>query len=122
MTNAQWGFDLTNFSDAKTFEAILIEMGLPLIAKRRAAYKGMDSDPLNMRPFVWKRAGLRLVTGNNPLTGKYYRADQRNSETGYASYIGISGDEASVAKLAALIKKHAEYIKDETVGQSRFID
>lgn len=117
-----WGFDLTHFADgargANSFKAILDAMELPNRPKRS---NSASDRPLNSRPFVWKIKGLRLVTGNNPLTGQYYIKGQRENELGYASYIGITGDAELVAKLAKLISSNAESIKDETAHESRFI-
>src|SRR5581483_3363045 len=129
MAKMQWGFDITSFGDgkqgAKVFREILEACGLPTKPKRRRPYRADKLigrvDPLNQRPFVWKTKGLRLVTGNDPLTGRYSRAGQRENELGYASYIGISGDKDSVTKLAKLIAERAEYVKEETPGESRFI-
>jgi hypothetical protein len=122
-----WGFDLTHFADgvrgAVMFREILEACGLPVTPKRRAAIKGLRTDqPLNERPFVWKREGLRLVTGANPISGAYRNAKQRDNELGYASYIGITGNAKDVAKLAKLISQRAESIKEETPHESRFID
>jgi hypothetical protein len=122
MSKTLWGFDLTSFNSAAAFKVVLIEMGLPVKAKRTRARSALDrSTPLDQRPFVWKRPGLRLVTGNNPITGAYRNAKQRPNEKGYASYIGIEGNDADVRKLAKLIKQHANYIKDESKGASHFI-
>lgn len=125
MAKTLWGFDLTDFGGqkgAQNFARILDQMGLPIKAKRTRARCALDhATPLNQRPFVWKRPGLRLVTGNNPITGVYRNAKQRQNEIGYASYIGIEGNDADVRKLAKLIKKYAEYIKDESKEASHFI-
>lgn len=91
----EWGFDLTLIGDGKkgaaTFKRILKECDLPLNPRHRA----------DGQPFVWKRIGLTLVTGNNPITGEYIRAGQRENELGYASYIGITGFDLAVEKLAS---------------------
>ena len=130
-TKAKWGFDLTSFGEgeagAKVFKSILDEMGLNCKPKRRRSYKylvrnGTDKTPLNERPFIWSIKGLRLVTGANPLTGEYYMARGRESELGYASYIGISGDRELVEKLAKLISSKAEFVKEETPNESGFIN
>lgn len=122
MPKTLWGFDLTSFISAESFENILTEMGLPLKAKRARARDDFDrKTPLNQRPFVWKRPGLRLVTGNNPITGDYYNSARRPNEKGYASYIGIEGNATAVHKLVKLIKERADYIKDESENASHFI-
>lgn len=62
-----------------------------------------------------------LVTGNNPITGKYGAPKGRTPELGFASYIGIEGSPDKVAQLAALIRAKAEYIKEEAKHERQFI-
>lgn len=111
----QWGFDLTSFGDGErgkvNFKCILKEMGLsdkPIFDKENRAY-------------IWANPYLMLVTGNNPITGKYGSPKQREPELGYASYIGIEGSPDQVEKLASLIRDNAEYIKEEVKHERQFI-
>jgi hypothetical protein len=82
------GRDLTTFGSPETFEQVLADLDLP-------------SDPIELyddldrrRCFVWANDELMIVTGANPITGEHAHYDQ--NELGYASYIGIEGDEDAV--------------------------
>ena len=104
----KYGFDLTAIP-AKDFEEMLSEYQLELCAR-------VDGEP-----FTWKRDGLVVVTGNNPITGEYRNSAGRRSEKGYASYIGIEGEAGSVQRVVDFIRARAEYVKDESPGERDFI-
>lgn len=111
----QWGFDLTTFGEgeqgALNFKEILKKHNLsqkPIHSKEDGCY-------------IWANASLFLVTGNNPLNGKYGRPGQRDPELGYASYIGIEGYPTDVEALASSIREKAEYIKEEVKHERQFI-
>ena len=120
MIKVKAGFDLTHFGQDMVFLGLLDDLGLPTKAKRlRGKYdKGEQRSNL---PFVWSKPGLKIVTGCNPLTGKYCRKGQRETDVGYASYIGIEGSESEVRKAFDLIKARCEYYKEAMYGQRRFI-
>lgn len=120
-TTVEHGFDLTDFGDgnpggeakgAEKFKKILKALGLPEKAK-------LQTSPYPA--FVWKNNNIEIMTGNDPVSGKYARTGQRDNQPGYASYIGITGNKADVAKAVSLIKKEAAFIKDESKGKRDFI-
>jgi hypothetical protein len=97
-----WGFDLTDFGeDEKVFVALLKRHKL-------ASYRKVPTDyntDKNYYHFVWSNPKLILTTSNNPITGEYTGGDaQRKREKGYASYIGIDGEEKLVKALAKDIR------------------
>lgn len=116
-----WGFDLTGFRDAKTFQDLLSRHGLKnhkLVVERG---KSGSYDWVSGR-HVWSTAGLQLITKNNPLTGVYGEGhENRSPEKGYASYIGITGDESKVLALVKDIKRTTHEIKDESKNTREFI-
>ena len=62
-----------------------------------------------------------LRTANNPISG-FSIVRLRSRDIGYASYIGITGnDEKDVKDLVDSIRKHAVYIKDESECERNFI-
>lgn len=103
------GFDLTAFPNAEAWEKLCCEFNLQL--KARFADK----------PFVWDGDELTVTTCNNPITGEYYRAGQRQLEVGYVSYIGLEGDTELVLSCVKRIRKLANYIKGESVGEREFV-
>ena len=115
----EWGFDLTDFKSAESFKNLLRRHKLASGYKR--VYQGKDPWKNNMYHYTWSRKGLKLITGNNPLTGVYSIPNRRQLDKGYASYIGIKGRDKDVKALAMDIKKTARYIKDESPGKRDFI-
>lgn len=108
---AKWGFDLTKFESADDFKEVL-----ELIGASEEPSQGKYGQ------FIWKGKKATVVTGNNPITGHYMRVNQRDPEVGYASYIGISGDDAKIVKqVADKIKELTSDIKDESPNSSDFI-
>jgi hypothetical protein len=123
----EYGFDLTGFKSAEDFEALLKAHGLtkhkrifhPLWHKGEKFYKKGDGYTV----FSWSNpeGTLELRTGNNPITGEYNMPKQRAKEKGYASYMGIKGDNDKVVILADDIKRRATEIKDEDPKHNGFI-
>lgn len=112
----EWGFDLTGFGTASKFKGLLKRHHL---TKHK---KECEKTPIGTYcTFVWKNKDIKLITGNNPITGKYTREKQRLPEKGYASYIGITGNPKKVEALAKDIKRTAEFIKDESKCEREFI-
>lgn len=116
---AKAGFDLTDFPSKKAFEALLARHGLT------NGYKRVEVPAYGGRTYyvyTWSKNDpeLLLATGNNPLTGQYNIPSQRRKEVGYASYIGIEGDEKAVKALFDDIRSVASY-KDIEWGERGFI-
>ena len=105
MTKIEWGFDLTDFKSVETFNRLLNKFNLKGGKKVRSS--------IEIHEFRWKNPSLLLVTTNNPITGKHALYPSREIEKGYASYIGIEGEEKQVKKLANYIRKNAS-IKGES--------
>ena len=106
----EWGFDLTCFKSAEVWEKILESLSISEISNHDA----------KRRYYKWSGKDITIFTGNNPITGEYGSKGQRGNEKGYASYIGIEGEEKQVLKLVKLIKKHGD-IKDESPLSRDFI-
>ena len=104
----EWGFDLTGFRTADDWKKVLKAVGIKGDAK------------LVERAWVWEGNGITIRTGSNPITGEY-GSKGRDTEVGYASYIGIEGDAKLVKKAADTIRKLTDDIKEETPHESSFI-
>jgi len=115
MAKREYGFDLTDFGSVENFKSLLKRHNL----KR---YKKVKANPgeYSYNTFTWSAPGLKLITGNNPITGEY-SSKNRGNEKGYASYMGIIGEEEKVRALAEDIKKTATYIKGENSSEREFI-
>lgn len=116
-----WGFDLTSFDSAEQFQSLLNRHGLKsykLVVERG---KTVGNAWVSGR-HVWSTTGLQLVTKNNPLTGVYGNGhENRKPEKGYASYIGITGDDVKVLALVKDIKSITRHIKGESKNRREFI-
>ncbi len=106
---AKHGFDLTDFKPGG-FKKLLKVLGIPMVAKHKEGYG-----------FYWKGMGIEIITGNNPITGKFNRTGGRKAEKNYASYMGIEGDDAMVKTAVKHIKLNTSYRKGESVGKRDFI-
>lgn len=109
-----WGFDLTRFKDAETWKKVLLENNINpdnWKIEKRGGYQ----------VYTWWNSDVKIVTGNNPITGEYSQPKRREKEIGYASYIGIRGKKSAVNKLVSSIKKHTDDIKDESPHKLDFI-
>jgi len=116
---ARHGFDLTDFGSPEKFQMVLRENGL-LASYRRITHRSSTDRTLKWYSFEWKNKRVKLITANNPLTGDSDRPGG-NKERGYASYIGIEGEPSAVARVAASIKTHAKYIKDENPTDREYV-
>lgn len=118
----EWGFDLTDFGTAAKFKKIVDEFGLKY-SRVLSPWSSEKSDVPGREPhyeFHWEAPGILIVTANNPITGEFNNPNQREPEKGYASYIGLTGDEEKVKKAVSMIKKLG-VIKDESPGNRDFI-
>lgn len=126
---AERGFDLTNFGTASNFEDMLTELNLnpdhiyeePVDVEYGKVDKSPDEADRNYGVFVWANEDLALITGNNPLTGEYSNPEMRSPETGYASYIGLSGMPEAVREAWSEIKQRANHIKGQNRDEREFI-
>ena len=104
------GFDLTDFKPGG-FKKIL-----KLLKIRPKAQ--LDR---NESGWEWKGNGILIVTGNDPITGKYATPNRRKDEKNYASYIGVEGKPDMVEAAISLIHKYASHIKNESPGRRGYI-
>lgn len=111
----EWGFDLTEIS-AKDWIHCLKLVGISPIGDLRKPYP-----EANHLVWMWEGEGIKVHTGNNPITGEYNRPGDRDNDVGYASYIGVYGDKDKVTKFSKAVSKLATFIKEETPGESHFI-
>ena len=106
---AKHGFDLSDFKPGG-YKKVLKALGIPATADHQGS-----------RGFFWKGRDILIVTGNNPITGKFNNPQNRKPERNYASYIGIEGSEEKVKRAVELIKKFTSYRKGESKGKRDFI-
>jgi len=105
LREAEHGFDLTSFKPGG-FQKVLQGLGIP-VSQGTLVQSG---SPV----WAWAGPGIQIMTGNNPITGERSSRTIGNGEKDYASYMGLEGDAAKVKQAVALIKKHADEIKDES--------
>lgn len=111
----QWGFDHTGFGEGETGKQTF----LAILKECEISPKPIhDKDG---KAFIFANPYVMLVTANNPITGKYGDPKRREPELGYASYIGIEGSPQLVEKIANLIRKKADFIKEEVKHERQFI-
>ncbi len=113
----QYGFDLTDFGDEKTFKKVLKKNNLSIKSKKECE----QTDIGTYCKFRWKNKKLELITGCEPIKGECRGPYHRKVDKGYTSYIGIEGEEKAVEKLAADINKHAIWIKGQNRRGREFI-
>jgi len=114
MVQYEWGFDLTDFGNVSDFTKLLKKFTLN---KKKKVNKGDG-----YYQYEWYNPELKLITDNNPITGEYKNPRLRKPEKGYASYIGIEGNnEKEVHRLAKYISSHANSIKGESPNERAFI-
>ena len=112
----QHGFDLTDFK-SNGFQKVLKGVGI----RQKEGKDGRSSG------WEWKGPGILIVTGNDPITGKYYSSYtgkssvKRKDEKNYASYMGVEGKSELVDKAVELIRKYATYIKREDPKRRSYI-
>ena len=63
---AQHGFDLTDFKPGG-FKKFLTALGIPKIAKGSSTGAAWSDG----RSFFWRNKDIIIITGNNPITGRY---------------------------------------------------
>jgi len=107
---AKHGFDLAGFKPGG-YKKVLKALSIPMRSKIGKPEKG----------FQWKGRDILIVTGNDPITGKFRNPENRDPERNYASYIGIEGDEKKVEQAVKLIKQNLQYYKEESKGKRDFI-
>ena len=110
----EWGFDLTDFGSVAKFKGLLKRHKLLSGYKKEKTSYGTNN-------FIWSNSKLKLITSNNPITGEYSNKGQRENEKGYASYMGIIGQEKEVMLLVKDIKNVSIYIKGESPYKRDFI-
>lgn len=115
-TLVQIGYDLTDF-EPNGFQHVLQGLGLSIVA-------GHKLPPMDGVPGGWMWSGdrIRIVTANDPITGRYYNTGRRGDEKNYAGYMGIEGSPERVTLAKRLIKKHAKYIKGGPSSGLGYID
>jgi hypothetical protein len=118
----EYGFDLTDFKSAEDFKNLLKIHGLTKYRKEKKYISTSDKGEYYYN-YTWtnKDGTLKIITGNNPITGAYDQPKYRQKEKGYASYIGITGDNDKVQFLAKDIKNIAKNIKGENETEREFI-
>jgi len=114
----KWGFDLTDFKP-NAFQTTIKELGIS--DKPTRTWHNIDNGTKLGRGFVWKGNGILIETKNNPITGEYGTARQKENEKNYAGYIGITGQPDKVDQAVKLIKKNTSYRKGESPNMRDFI-
>lgn len=104
---AKHGFDFTKIS-AGDWKKVL-----------KAAKIG-DTPVRSAEGWKWMGPDILIVTGNDPITGRYYSQGGRQDEADYASAIGIEGKADLVQAAADMIKKLGDS-KGESPGERDFI-
>jgi len=118
MAKREYGFDLTDFGETPhRFKKVLKENNIKQKPIRRCKKLGRG---IKSCRYEWKNKGVKLITSNNPITGIHANKN-REKEVGYASYMGIEGEDKKVEKLVRSIEKNATYIKDENKHEREFI-
>ena len=113
---AQHGFDLTDFKPGG-FKKFLKALSIPMIAKGSSTGASWSDG----KSFFWRNKDIIIITGNNPITGKY-RNKNRAPEKNYASYIGIeTKTREDMDRVVKLMKQNLTYYKDESRGRRDFI-
>jgi len=111
------GFDLTDFGTPQKFREVLKANKMRYLGKYSRKLSGKHAYYIHQ----WGNKDILMGTLNNPITGQYGEIGRRPNEKGYASYMGIKGKRAQVAKLVASIKKKAKYIKAYDARQAGFV-
>ena len=114
---AQHGFDLTDFKPGG-FKKFLKALGIPMIAKGSSTGVSWSDG----RSFFWRNKDIIIITGNNPITGRYRDEGRRKPEKNYASYVGIETKAPKdMDKVVKLFKQNTSYRKGESKGRRDFI-
>ena len=116
VNGVQHGFDLSDFKPGG-FKKFLKSLGIPMIAKGSSTGAPWSDG----RSFFWRNKDIIIITGNNPITGKY-RNKNRAPEKNYASYVGIeTKNPEDINKVVKLFKQNTSYRKGESKGKRSFI-
>ena len=107
------GFDLTDFKPGG-FQKLLKALKIRPKANNELTRNGVNQ-------WEWKGNGILIVTGNDPITGKFAEQGRREDEKNYASYMGIEGKPELVQQAVELVHKWASYIKNESPGTRSYI-
>jgi len=114
---AQHGFDLTDFKPGG-FKKFLKALGIPMIAKGSSTGVSWSDG----RSFFWRNKDIIIITGNNPITGRYRDEGRRKPEKNYASYVGIeTKNPEDMDNVVKLFKQNTSYRKGESKGKRSFI-
>lgn len=116
LAEAEYGFDLTSFKPGG-FQKVLQGLGIPVKPGRFLDDKGVETGNPPKGEYgkwVWAGPGIHIITGNDPITGKYSTIGGRQDEKDYASYMGLQGSPDKVKQAVELIHKFADGIKDES--------
>ena len=112
----QHGFDLSDFKPGG-FKKFLKALGIPMVAKGSSTGAPWSDGS----SFFWRNKDIIIITGNNPITGKY-RNKNRAPEKNYASYVGIeTKNPDDMDRVVKLFKQHTSYRKGESRGRRDFI-
>ena len=112
----QHGFDLTDFKPGG-FKRFLKALNIPMVAKGSSTGVSWSDG----KSFFWRNKDIIIITGNNPITGKY-RNKNRAPEKNYASYVGIeTRTQELMDKVVKLFKQNTSYRKGESKGRRDFI-
>ena len=113
---AQHGFDLSDFKPGG-FKKFLKALNIPAVSKGSSTGAPWSDGS----SFFWRNKDIIIITGNNPITGKY-RNKNRAPEKNYASYVGIeTRDQKTMDKVVKLFKQNTSYRKGESKGKRSFI-
>ena len=114
---AQHGFDLTDFKP-RGFEKFLTALGIPKVAKGSSTGASWSDG----KSFYWRNKDIIIITGNNPITGRYRDEGRRKPEKNYASYVGIeTKNPEDMDNVVKLFKQNTSYRKGESRGKRSFI-
>lgn len=123
-TSYVWGFDLTDFRSVKNFILFLNEIECDKVDPELVQ---VNNGSYN----VWKFTGLsgdaELLTSCNPLTGEFADKNRGANSSGYASYMRLTVNDATLEDSQAtaktirdLIHQYAS-VKGESEGHAEFI-
>ena len=116
LVEARHGFDLTDFKPGG-FKRFLKALNIPMVAKGSSTGVSWSDG----KSFFWRNKDIIIITGNNPITGKY-RNKNRAPEKNYASYVGIeTRTQELMDKVVKLFKQNTSYRKGESKGRRDFI-
>ena len=113
---AQHGFDLSDFKPGG-FKKFLKALNIPAVSKGSSTGAPWSDGS----SFFWRNKDIIIITGNNPITGKY-RNKNRAPEKNYASYVGIeTKNPDDMDNVIKLFKQNTSYRKGESKGRRDFI-